>query len=354
MRQSTLIALVAMIHLCLIAPAMNGQTIFWNQTTVASGLPQPIGLALDGAGNVYVTDISWDQVLRESPTGSGYAQAVVADYPSDTVTENNPNANPDCGGGIDPYGVTVDGSGNVYSTYAQSNYMCGYPGGIVTETPLSSGGYSQAEFESASWSIPYGVAVQGLNVFAAIYLSNPDPSSPAAPAFCGHTPNIIASCIVEIYYEYRAGGGGQYHTTTIYEGFSQAPYLQFIPHGVAVDPSGNIYFDNSVNGQIWKGTPNSSGGYTLSVIATIAGNTNLWGIAADGVGDVYVVDQLNSVVYREAPSSGGYVQSALFTNASNGLVNPTGIAVNSAGNNIYIADTGNGRVLLESPLRLRF
>src|SRR5208283_1854497 len=64
------------------------------QTTVGSGLSSPYGVAVDGAGDVFIADIGLNQVV-EVPAGGG-AQTTV-------------------GSGLSsPYGVTVDGAGDVF------------------------------------------------------------------------------------------------------------------------------------------------------------------------------------------------------------------------------------------------
>ena len=77
---------------------------------------------------------------------------------------------------------------------------------------------------------------------------------------------------------------------------------------------------------------------------TVVGGLSLpSGIAADGSGNVYIADTGNNRVLKETYSAGSYTQSII----GSGLTAPQGVAVDAVGN-VYIADTGNFRVLKEA------
>jgi len=66
-------------------------------TTLGGGFFQPYGVAVDGSGNVYVAD-TYNSAVKEMPAGCASSSCVTT-----------------LGGGFfDPEGVAVDGSGNVY------------------------------------------------------------------------------------------------------------------------------------------------------------------------------------------------------------------------------------------------
>lgn len=67
-------------------------------------------------------------------------------------------------------------------------------------------------------------------------------------------------------------------------------------------------------------------------------------VAVDGNQNVYIADAGNNRVLMEAPSAGGYSETTIPSSALNG---PEGVAVDASGN-VYIADSGNGRVLKET------
>jgi sugar lactone lactonase YvrE len=72
-----------------------------------------------------------------------------------------------------------------------------------------------------------------------------------------------------------------------------------------------------------------------------------YAVAVDGSGNVYIADSGNSRVLMETLSAGSYTQSIVADAASGGLYVPYAVAVDGSGN-VYIADTGNGRVLMET------
>ena len=67
------------------------------------------------------------------------------------------------------------------------------------------------------------------------------------------------------------------------------------------------------------------------------------GIAMDGSGNIYIADSGNNRVVKEVLSGGTYLESTVWS----GLNEPIGVAVDGAGS-VYIADTFNSRVLKET------
>ncbi|MGA9127135.1 MAG: hypothetical protein WB425_03255 [Terracidiphilus sp.] len=86
----------------------------------------------------------------------------------------------------------------------------------------------------------------------------------------------------------------------------------------------------------------AGGSYSQSTIVT--GLLVAYGVAVDGSGSVYVADTGNNRVLKEIPSAGSYTQSVI----ASGVGYPMGVAVDGGGN-VYITDTENGEVLEEIP-----
>jgi sugar lactone lactonase YvrE len=118
------------------------------------------------------------------------------------------------------------------------------------------------------------------------------------------------------------------------------------PKGVDLDAVGNLFVADSGSGTIWE-IP--AGSVTPIGIAT--GFNNPTGVAADGASDVFVADTKNNQIV-EIPVVGGVLSSAgQFTLipssvslAGASLNGPTGLTIDAQGN-LYIADTGNNRVV---------
>ena len=142
--------------------------------------------------------------------------------------------------------------------------------------------------------------------------------------------------------------GGAFIQSTIKSGLYDAA-LSF-PQGVAVDGSGNVYIGDTNNNHVlqetlWDGIYSQS---TVRSGLSYPGATGLSGprgVAVDGSGNVYIADTGNDRIVKETLSQPGYTEGTV----TGGLNSPGGVAVDGSGN-VYIADTGNDRVLMETRL----
>lgn len=131
------------------------------------------------------------------------------------------------------------------------------------------------------------------------------------------------------------------------------------PCGVAVDVAGNVYVADSFNNKIRKVTPSGLVS-TLAGIGTVglANGAALTasfrvpkGVAVDAAGVVYVADESNLVI-RKITTTGivstlagsGVYGFADGTGSAASFRQPSGIAVDASGSNIYVADFGDHRI----------
>ncbi len=120
------------------------------------------------------------------------------------------------------------------------------------------------------------------------------------------------------------------------------------PAGVAVDSSGNVYVADAGNNTIRKIT---SAGEVSTLAGTDAGFNNPTGLAEDSSGNVlYVADTGNHTIRKIIISTGlvstlagtaGESGSADGTGPAARFNSPAGVAVDSSGNVLYVADTEN-------------
>jgi sugar lactone lactonase YvrE len=143
------------------ASASGGSADGTNQAAQFYG---PSGLALDGAGNLYVADTSNDTIRKLTPVGTNWVVTTIAGQAQAGGSTD--------GGGLDarfdlPYGIAADTNGNLYvaDTYnhtirliapADTNWVVSTLAGV----PGSPGG-SDGIIWQALFNYPFGITTDG-------------------------------------------------------------------------------------------------------------------------------------------------------------------------------------------------
>jgi hypothetical protein len=246
----------------------------------------PTGVAVDSAGNVYVTDTGNHTIRKVTPARvvTTLAGKALFDQWGDPI-----GGYADGTGGAArfyrPEGVAADSAGNLYVADSWNHTIRKVtPGGVVTTLAGLAGtsGSADGTGSAARFNWPYGVAVDSAaDLFVADCYNH---------TIRKVTPDGVVTTLAGL-----AGSPGSADGTGSAARFT-------LPQGVAVDSAGNVYVADSGNNTIRKVTP---GG----MVTTLAGLTGNWG-TADGT-----------------------ASAARF----NG---PSGVAVDSAGN-VYVTDSGN-------------
>jgi sugar lactone lactonase YvrE len=304
---------------------------------------KPYGIAVDGAGNVYVADTSNNRIRKIAPDGTvstlaGSGMAAYADGTGTAASFNQPN------------GLAIDAAGILYvaDTYNHRIRMVDTATGAVTTLAGSgSPAWTDGTGTGASFNYPRGVAIDaGGTLYVADTLN--------------HRIRVITSGAVV---STLAGSGTPGNADGVGTG---ATFNQ--PRGLAVDASGHVYVADTSNNRIRKITGStvstlagSSGGFTDG-IATVAKFTQPYGLAVDAAGDLYVADLGNHRL--RTISSGNVVTFA--GNGSNSWADgnrlpyldgigkaasfnsPAGLAFDAAGT-LYVADTNNHRIRKVAP-----
>ena len=300
-------------------------------TGTSAKFDSPSGVAVDGAGNVYVADQANHRIRKITTSGvvSTLAGSGTPGYTDGTGTSAKFSS---------PTGVAVDGAGNVYVADLSNHRIRKITALGVVSTLAGSGasGYTDGTGTSAKFSYPNGVAVDGAgNVYVADYFNH-------------RIRKITTSGVVST----LAGSASGYA-----DGTGTSAQFSY-PTGVAVDGAGNVYVADYNNHRIRKIT-------TSGVVSTLAGSgtpgytdgtgtsakfSSPTGVAVDGAGNVYVADYNNHRIRKITASGvvstlagGGKAGYTDGTGTSAKFYYPIGVAVDGAGN-VYVGDQYNHRI----------
>ena len=281
----------------------------------AIGLSKPNDVAVDTAGNVYVSDLNNHRVL-------GFIDPLNTDKVADIVigqsdfTSSNPN-----NGGLSasslmpPTGVAVDTAGNLYVVDINNHRVLKY-NTPITEDNVADEVFGQPDFISNGCDSPAGISSANnlcsprnvaIDSSGNVYITDQgnhrvlvylDPATDKTadivlgqPGFDWSNPNF-------------PGCSGSFPTTT-------CGNRLWAPHGVVVDVKGNVYvadlnnrrilvykppLTTDMNADIVLGQPDfttntdNNGGVSASSLSTP------YGLALDAAGSLYVADGFNNRV----------------------------------------------------------
>jgi len=285
----------------------------------------PNNVAVDKAGNVYVADTANNVIRKIAPNGVVTTLAGVAGSHG-SADGNGSNAR-----FWSPFGIAVDGSGNVYVADTGNNTIREIaPNGVVSTLAGFAGhpGDKDGVGSNARFRNPWSVAVDSMgNVFVA------DMSNDTIRKV---TPTGMVTTL--------AGQAGMNGSAV---GFGNNARFND-PFAVAVDNADNVYVSDSGNNAIRKIMPDRVV-VTLAGLPGYVGSTdgngndarfcNPQGLAVDGAGNIYVADTGNNTVRKITPMGVVTTLPELVGDAAQ-FNSPGGVAVDSAGN-IYVADTSN-------------
>ncbi|HEY9899370.1 MAG TPA: IPT/TIG domain-containing protein [Pantanalinema sp.] len=281
-------------------------------------------MAMDSAGNLYVTQQSRSAVYKIDPAGTlttvagTGAWGYIGDGFPATVAQLN-----------SPEGLAVDASGNLYIADTWNHVIRKVSNGVISTVA----GNGQSGFSgdggpagSAQLYAPRGLAVDATGD---LYIADTNNNRIRK---VDHATGIITTFA-------GTGSYGFSGDATAAVG-AQLAY----PHGVAVDASGSLYIADTNNSRIRKVSDG-----TISTVGSQLAYPQ--GVTVDGAGNLYVADTNSHRIRKLSDGTlsivagngqGGFSGDG-GTATSAQLSYPKGVVVDAAGN-LYVADTNNFRI----------
>jgi uncharacterized protein (TIGR03437 family) len=313
----------------------NSKQIGDGGPAVGAYIASAVGVAIDGAGNLFISDPPSNRVRKVSPAGiiTTFAGTGVAGYSGDAGAATSAQLS-------SPQDLAVDAAGNLYITDQSYRIRKVTPAGVVT-TVAGNGAWGYSGDGGAAMST--AIAPKGLAIDAGgnLFLADGGANRIRKISTAGTVTTLAGDGTLD----YSGDGGPAVNAALS------------MPGALAADGAGNLYIADIGNNRVRKLAPDGT-------ITTVAGNGNpgysgdggqavsaevmpLSGLTLDGSGNLYIAE--GGRVRKVTP---GGIISTISGTAGNGPAAPLeNTAANSSNNiaadsqgDLYLASAGNQKI----------
>ncbi len=299
--------------------AGNGSAGYDPAATIATAttLTAPGGVAVDGAGNLYIADTD-NNVIREVNLTTGAIQTVAGNgtsgYSGDSAAASAAELN-------SPQGVTVDAAGNLYIADTGNNVIRKVTASTGIITTIAGGGTTPSTCAGSKDSMGDGCVATSATLIAPYGVAFDPTGNMYIPDSGDNLVRVVnGTNVINIYAGNGTAGfsgdGGQARSAQLYS-----------PLGVACDAAGDLYIADARNYVIRKVSA------TSHRIFTIAGNNNS-SIYNDGKSGYTYGNKQSGEQYTGNGIANAGVSPTL---VGAGIYAPYGVAVDPSGN-LYVAE----------------
>jgi sugar lactone lactonase YvrE len=337
------------LSICIVLGQPDLTTLTAGQPSSPTAIGNPTAVAFDSKGDAWVADNSNNRVLEyEPPFSTGEAASLVIGQKSLTGTADSSPS----GGLFGPTGIAFDSGGNLWVVDSGNNRV------LEFKSPFSNGESASLVLGQPTFGGYIGTTTAG-GLNSPSYLAF-DPSGDlwvtdqgnnrvlefTAPFSTGQKASVVI---------------GQADFTSFAPSSTTTAKSLFEPLGIGFDSKGDLWVVDSAEHRVLEYTAPFSIDEAASIVIgqpsfTVASSStglNAYAIAFDSSGNLWISDGINGVAECVAPLSTGEAVSPMIgpkTLTGNGtlpgtkLSDPQGLTFD-AGNNLWVADYGHGRVL---------
>lgn len=272
----------------------TGSTGYTDGTNGAARFNEPVGITIDGTGNLYVADYGNDTIREMTPSGTNWVVTTIAGTAGIGGPADGTNGDAQF---YYPSGIAADTNGILYvADYQNSTIRKITPSGtnwVVSTIAGTAQSYGSADGTNgaAQFFGPYSITVGGSgNLYVA------DTYNDAIRKLMPSGTNWVVSTIAG-----PAGNSGTADGTNLAAQF-------YNPFGITSDRAGNLYVADTLNDTIRKIAPAGTN-WVVSTLAGVAGVTGAtdgagtnalfsypYAVATDGAGRLFVGDTFNYTI----------------------------------------------------------